>query len=110
MFKNTLLALLVLAAASASAAPPMFVRYETPVETTVSMTSMPTQVPDTIVARGCASCEGLVLNVTAATKFFVNQEPVDLTELRRQAVGDLFVGIYYIEETNVVTRIVLANP
>jgi hypothetical protein len=110
MLKNALLALLVLATANAGAAPPMFVRYETPVETTASLTSMPTQVPDSIVARGCASCDGIVLNVTAATKFLINREPVDLTELRRQAVGDLFVGIYYIEETNVVTRIVLANP
>ena len=111
MIRKLLLVVVTLAAATAYAeTPPMLVRYETPIETMASLTSPPTQVPDTIIAHGCASCAGVVLNITQATKFFVNKQEVALEELRRLAVGDALMGIYYIEETNVVTRIVLSVP
>lgn len=108
MIKNLLLAALATSATIVHAAQPMMVRYETPIETSVSQNPIPSQVPETLVVRPCPACSPLTLRITPNTRFFVNKKQVDLTELRQQAVGDRFMGIYYLEETSIVTRVVIA--
>lgn len=76
-------------------------------ETSTDNAPLPSAVPGTVVARMCPTCEARVLNVNAATQFFIPSAGQVTLEKLRQSCGSatVVVHIFYEAQSRVIRRI-----
>lgn len=116
MFNKATFALLLAAGlltnafAAEEAEPPRTYSSERPIETTTLGLPLPRTVPGSMTLRPCRLCGPVTLDVTPASRFFVDRKPVSFADLRTLAQSSSAnVVVLYDSKTNAVTRIVVSD-
>ena len=105
----TLLTGLIWLGAASAAAPPDPSVIERALETTSTVTSIPTAT-GAISARSCSSCPTRFLTLTSDSKFYVGRSAVTFAEFKALASGTrgYAMTILYRAADSTVTRVIIA--
>lgn len=106
----TLLTGLVWLGGASAAAPPDPSVIETAIETTSTVTSIPTAT-GALAARSCTQCPTRYLTLTSESKFYVGRTAVPFAEFKAVAGGTrgYDMTILYRAVDNTVTRVVIST-
>ena len=99
--------LLAGAVACASLVQAEIIPIEQSVETTAASVVLPSSPPSSVVITQCVGCRPLTISTTARAQYFLNREPVELGELKRQLAGrpNAFLIVTYDAKTGELLRL-----
>lgn len=82
-------------------------RVDKAVEATVDSIVLPSSVNGTVVMKACQQCALKSYPVTAATRYYLYDQPVTLAELTEAVAGHpkAYVGVMYSPTTGEVTEV-----
>jgi hypothetical protein len=80
---------------------------ELAIETTAAAVVLPSEPPSSLVVTPCSGCKPLLVPTSVRSQYFIDKEPVELAELKRQLAGrpDAFVLVIYDRKTGELRRL-----
>jgi hypothetical protein len=104
-FHRVRFALAALAFATVAAAEIQII--EDSVETTAEHVVLPSEPPSSLVVTPCRGCKPLLIPTSTRSQYFVDREPVGLTELKRALAArpKAFVHVVYDRKSGELRRV-----